>query len=180
MISTPDLAVDEGGSGSFTVALSRQPFLPLQLRVERVAGAAEISLKGGMMLYFTPENWSTPQAVTVAAGPHPSGDDRTATFTVGGSGLAPGKVVVTGRNTAGSGRADAGASPDGGGDAPAPLDAAGERGAAGDPDPDDGCGCRLGQRPRGGAAWLWIVLAAGAWLGTRRTAARTARRTSTA
>jgi glucose/arabinose dehydrogenase len=151
MLSSGAVTIDEGGTGSITVALSRQPFLDLQVTAARSAGAEEITVTGGTPLTFNRTNWSAPQTVTVSAGTNAAAADRSATITLGGSGLSGRSVTVTARNRVGSGAADAGGGP---ADAPAveagdggvPRDApAGEsRGDAVAGGDNGGCSCELG------------------------------------
>ena len=77
---TPNaLTIDEGGSGSYRVALQTQPTETVTVTVTGQAGAGLTLDK--TTLTFTTSNWGTPQAVTVTAGPDTDGTDDSATLT---------------------------------------------------------------------------------------------------
>ena len=61
------LAVDEGGSATYEVALNTRPAANVTVAVSRnAAGDADLAANP-VSLVFTPANWSTPQTVTVSA-----------------------------------------------------------------------------------------------------------------
>ena len=61
------LAVDEGGSATYEVALNTRPAANVTVAVSRnAAGDADLAASPASLV-FTPANWSTPQEVTVSA-----------------------------------------------------------------------------------------------------------------
>jgi glucose/arabinose dehydrogenase len=95
VLSTTALAVDEGGSGTFTVALSQAPTRDVVVTVARTVGEADVTVTGGQTLTFTPANWNTPQTVTVAAAEDADNLRDTATITVAAAGVDARTVSVT-------------------------------------------------------------------------------------
>ncbi len=82
------LPVDEGGSVSYSVTLSEQPFADLYMtirattasgRTHNVAFGPPIFNVDKDRLTFTPENWNTPQMVTVSMG---EDDDQDTNWTL--------------------------------------------------------------------------------------------------
>lgn len=61
------LAVPEGGTASFGVALSAQPTADVVVTVTHDGGDGDITVQSGATLTFTPTNWATYQPVTLAA-----------------------------------------------------------------------------------------------------------------
>ena len=61
------LTVQQGGTGTFTLALSAQPTASVTVSVAET-GDPDLTVKSGGTLTFTPANWNAPQTVTVAAG----------------------------------------------------------------------------------------------------------------
>jgi hypothetical protein len=59
--------VPRGGTAVFKVKLAAQPASDTVVSVARVAGIPEITVAAGSSLKFTPVNWDTYQAVTLAA-----------------------------------------------------------------------------------------------------------------
>ncbi|HYH95546.1 Ig-like domain-containing protein, partial [Hyalangium sp.] len=97
-LSSTSLALDEGGSGTFTVALSKQPAGNLSVTVARTVGDPDVSVTEGETLAFTPGNWNTPQPVTVAAAEDADNVRDTATLTVASAGADARTVSVTVRD----------------------------------------------------------------------------------
>lgn len=62
------LTIDEGGSATYTVVLDRRPAGDVRIRTWRPGSGVSLVPAG---LRFTPENWNTPQTVTV----RPAQDD---------------------------------------------------------------------------------------------------------
>ena len=83
------LPVAEGGSSDFTVRLATEPTVNVTVAISGHAGT-DLTLAGnrlnGDALTFTPDNWSVPQTVTVAAGQDLDGanDNGTLTHTAAG------------------------------------------------------------------------------------------------
>ena len=69
-VSPSEVTVEEGGSGSYTVALGTEPSGAVRVTITGAAGMS-VSL-GGDALTFTPSDWNVPQTVTVTG---PAQDD---------------------------------------------------------------------------------------------------------
>ena len=98
------LTVDEGDSGTYTVALATLPTGNVTVTVAGASGEVTVDTNSTMpgnqnMLSFTTTTWSTPQTVTVSAGNDgdTTNDSATLTHTAsgGGYGSVTGNVVVT-------------------------------------------------------------------------------------
>ena len=64
-LSRTDLKIDEGQSGTYTVALASQPAADVTVEIsQRPTGRATVSLAS---LTFTADNWNTPQTVTITS-----------------------------------------------------------------------------------------------------------------
>ena len=89
VLSPTALTVGEGESESYTVRLDTEPTVDVTVTISGHAGT-DLTLAGtrlnGDALTFTPDNWSTPQTVTVTAGHDLDGvnDNETLTHTAGG------------------------------------------------------------------------------------------------
>ncbi|MFJ6738614.1 glycoside hydrolase family 48 protein [Streptomyces sp. NPDC091279] len=93
LVASPtQLGVQQGTSGTFSLALSAQPSGTVTVSTARTDGATGLSVTGGAALTFTSANWSTPQNVTVTADASGTG---TATFTSTATGYAKATVTVT-------------------------------------------------------------------------------------
>ncbi|MER5641155.1 glycoside hydrolase family 48 protein [Kitasatospora sp. NPDC002227] len=95
LVSPATLAVQQGSTGTFTVALSQAPAANTTVTVARSGSDADLSVKSGGTLTFTTANWSTPQTVTVAAGTDSAQVGGTATFTASATGFGSAAVTVT-------------------------------------------------------------------------------------
>jgi len=95
VLSTTALALDEGGNSTFTVALSQAPTSDVAVTVARTSGDTDVTVTGGQTLTFTPDNWNTPQTVTVAAAEDADNAMDTATITVAAAGGDARTVSVT-------------------------------------------------------------------------------------
>ena len=82
VVSTTTLAVNEGGTNTFTVKLAAQPLSDVTVTVAHMAGDADLSVSGGASLTFTSGNWNTPQTVTIGAAEDADAVNGSATFTV--------------------------------------------------------------------------------------------------
>jgi glucose/arabinose dehydrogenase len=98
VLSTTSLTLDEGGSATFTVALSKAPASPVTVTVARTAGDADITVSGGASLVFTSDTWSAPQTVTVTAAEDADNVRDTATITVAAAGSDARTVSVSVRD----------------------------------------------------------------------------------
>ena len=83
-LSKPELAVTEGASASYTVALTSQPTGQVTVTVSGTAGT-DLSVVENT-LTFSRTNWNTAQTVTVSAGQDDDAVEDTATLTHGASG----------------------------------------------------------------------------------------------
>ena len=64
-LSRTDLKIDEGESGTYTVALASQPASDVTVAIgQRPPGRATVSPAS---LTFTADNWNTPQTVTITS-----------------------------------------------------------------------------------------------------------------
>ncbi len=79
--------VREGGEGRFFVRLGGEPASNVLVTVSR-AGGESIAIQSGMTRTFTPANWSTWQAVVLAAAEDENGTNETATFRISAPGTA--------------------------------------------------------------------------------------------
>ncbi|WP_224364945.1 PQQ-dependent sugar dehydrogenase [Hyalangium versicolor] len=98
VLSTNTVTMDEGGSASFTVALSKNPGANMSVTVARTAGDTDVTVSSGQTLAFTAANWSTPQTVTLAAAEDADNLKDTATLTVAAPGADARTVAVTVRD----------------------------------------------------------------------------------
>ena len=87
--------VREGGEGRFFVRLNKQPAASVVVDVTRSSGTADTTVQSGASLGFTPANWSTWRAVTLAAGADENSDNETATYRISATGRADQFVVAT-------------------------------------------------------------------------------------
>ena len=76
-LSTTTLEISEGGSDSYTVALSAQPAGDVTVTLD--TGDSDLSVDP-TSLTFTPDDWNTPQSVEVTAGRDGDTDDDAATI----------------------------------------------------------------------------------------------------
>ena len=67
LLSESALTFYEGGFTNFTVQLASPPTGTLTVTVSRTYGSTNIGVSNGTNLLFTPQNWSSPQTVTVSA-----------------------------------------------------------------------------------------------------------------
>jgi len=89
LIVTPTyLALPEGGKVGFSVRLATAPVGNVTVTVARTAGSSDLSVFSGSTLTFTPSNFSTPQAVIVAAAQDADTVNDTATFSISSPSLA--------------------------------------------------------------------------------------------
>jgi len=95
VLGTTAVTMDEGGSGSFTVALSKQPPSDVVVTVARTAGDADVSIAIGTTLRFNTVTWNMTQTVTLAAAEDADNVKDTATLTVAVAGGDARTVSVT-------------------------------------------------------------------------------------
>jgi|GEM_PF-5266212 len=89
------LGVPEGSTATFQVRLSAEPSADVTVNVSRVAGDTHISILSGSSLTFTPSNWRTYKAVTLAAAQDADTTNGTATIRCSASGLSDEDVTAT-------------------------------------------------------------------------------------
>ncbi|QSQ10998.1 PQQ-dependent sugar dehydrogenase [Myxococcus landrumensis] len=94
VLSSSNVNVPEGGTSTFTVALSRAPVRNVTVSVARTSGDADLTVQEGASLTLTPSNWNTPQTVTLAAAADADNADGVATFSVAATGLDSRTVTV--------------------------------------------------------------------------------------
>jgi MYXO-CTERM domain-containing protein len=95
LLSRAALTIDEGASGTFTVALTAPPPSSVTVNVARTSGDPDLSLVNGAQLVFTPADYARPQTVTIAAAQDADVTDDLATFGASGGGISPASVTVT-------------------------------------------------------------------------------------
>ncbi|WP_206184716.1 glycoside hydrolase family 6 protein [Thermoactinospora rubra] len=95
VVSASSVAVNEGGTATFTVKLSSAPAANVTVVTTRNSGDADLSVSSGGSLTFTPSNWNTAQTVTLAAAQDSDTTAGTAAFTVGGAGVTSATVNAT-------------------------------------------------------------------------------------
>ena len=91
LVSTTALAVDEGGSGIYTVELASQPTGDVTV-TPSVTGNVDVTVSEA--LTFTPSNWDTAQTVTVSAADDADTADDTATVSHAVAGANYGSVTA--------------------------------------------------------------------------------------
>jgi hypothetical protein len=95
VVSADAVNVRENGEGRFFVKLDGPPAGNATVSVSRVAGDADITVKQGASLTFTPANWNVWQRVTLAAASDADALNGTATIRVNLNGAAPADVTAT-------------------------------------------------------------------------------------
>ncbi|MET7999799.1 glycoside hydrolase family 6 protein [Nonomuraea glycinis] len=93
--SASSVAVNEGGTATFTARLSSAPTADVTVSTSRTSGDTDLTVSSGASLTFTPANWNTPQTVTLAAAQDADTTSGTAVFTVGGTGVTSATVNGT-------------------------------------------------------------------------------------
>lgn len=95
LLSTTSLAVPEGGTATFTVALAMDPLGVAAVTVAHYWGDPDITIGSGASLTFDSSNYGHPQTVTLAAaedGDHSNGE---AVFQISGLGLDSATLAAT-------------------------------------------------------------------------------------
>ncbi len=94
-ITTPStLNVPEGATGVFQVRLSNQPSAPVSTTVAYLSGDTDITVQSGAALTFNASNWSTDQAVTLAAAADDDILNGQATIRVSATGVPISDVIA--------------------------------------------------------------------------------------
>ncbi|WP_425465112.1 glycoside hydrolase family 6 protein [Nonomuraea longispora] len=93
--SASAVAVNEGGTATFTTRLSSAPSSNVTVTTTRTSGDPDLTVGSGGSLTFTPSNWNTPQTVTLAAAQDSDTRAGTASFSVTGTGVTGTTVTAT-------------------------------------------------------------------------------------
>ena len=103
VVNPPSIAIQQGGTGTYGVALSAQPSSTVTVSVAQASGGdPDLSVSSGASLTFTTSNWSVPQNVTIAAGTTAADGGGQGTFTASAAGYNSGSTTVTEALPAGS------------------------------------------------------------------------------
>ena len=103
VVNPNSIAVQQGGTGTFGVALSAQPSASVTVSVAQNSGGdSDLSISSGASLTFTTSNWSVPQTVTIASGKTAADGGAEGTFTASATGYNSGSTAVTEALPAGS------------------------------------------------------------------------------
>ncbi len=94
LASPTTLIIPEGSVRQLIVSLSQAPPGPIQVTVERVDGDTDISVAGGALLSFSPQNWTAPRFATIRAAADTDGLAGQATLRVSAPDYAPSTVTV--------------------------------------------------------------------------------------
>ncbi|MFC5813943.1 glycoside hydrolase family 6 protein [Nonomuraea harbinensis] len=96
LIVTPtSVTVPEGGTATFTVRLAARPTANVTVTTTAGSGDTSLTVSAGATRTFTPDNWNTPQTVTLAAAQDSDTTAGTRTFTVASTGLTSRTVTAT-------------------------------------------------------------------------------------
>ncbi|MGP3958263.1 glycoside hydrolase family 6 protein [Nonomuraea sp. 3N208] len=95
VLSASSVAVNEGGTATFTARLSSAPAANVTVTTARTSGDTDLTVSSGGSLTFTPSNWNTAQTVTLAAAQDTDTTAGTAAFSVGGNGVTGATVNAT-------------------------------------------------------------------------------------
>ncbi len=94
VVSTSTVTLNEGGSGTFTVKLAKQPASNVVVNVARTAGTGGAVTPSPSSLTFTSTNWSTARTVTLSAAQDGDDSNEGAAITCSASGLASKRVAA--------------------------------------------------------------------------------------
>lgn len=94
VLSSSSVTINEGQTGSFTIALPMQPTSNVTVNLSR-SGDSDVSITSSMTLTFTNENWNVPQTVMLAVALDADTTNDSATINISGTGLTPSSVSVT-------------------------------------------------------------------------------------
>ncbi|MGI5285579.1 glycoside hydrolase family 6 protein [Nonomuraea polychroma] len=95
VLSASSVAVNEGGTATFTARLSSAPASNVTVTTARTSGDTDLTVSSGGSLTFSPTTWNTPQTVTLAAAQDSDTTAGTAAFSVGGNGVTGATVNAT-------------------------------------------------------------------------------------
>ncbi len=99
IVDKQDIQVPEAGNETFNVSLSAKPSQNVSVTVKKISGDPDMIIQSGNTLTFSPDNWNTPQTVTVAAAKDEDVEEGTATLRVSastsGNSISPIEIVLT-------------------------------------------------------------------------------------
>ena len=98
-VSMASLNVIEGGTNTYTVALTAIPTNNITVNTLRSSGSTNLTATAGTPLTFTPGNWSASQPVTIVSTAGPDIVNDVAVFTASATGLSSQTVTVTEQDT---------------------------------------------------------------------------------
>ncbi len=88
------LAIPEGGTNTFTVALACDPQDTVEVTVAPESGDPDLFVALGGTLWFDSQNYSTPQTVTLGADEDTDYLEGTATFAISAGGISANRVIT--------------------------------------------------------------------------------------
>ena len=97
IVNTRELEINDGGTTTFTVALSRAPAEDTLVDVEIDSDDEDLRVESGELLLFNAANWSTPQLVTLAADRDEDGNSSEATVNITTDNYATSRIQLTER-----------------------------------------------------------------------------------
>lgn len=89
------LSIPEGGTGELRIVLTAQPVASVVISASRYGGDTDIRIQGVAAFTFTPDNWSVPQALALAALEDLDATNHSTTFVFTGPGVADSYAIVT-------------------------------------------------------------------------------------
>jgi glucose/arabinose dehydrogenase len=95
ILNTSSVTIDEGGAGTFTVALQNAPTGIVTVNVAHTSGDSDVAVTSGATLTFNAGNFSVPQTVTLSAAEDADIANDSAGITVSATGANPRIVDVT-------------------------------------------------------------------------------------
>ena len=95
VLSRTSVNVREAGEGRFFIRLDKEPESNVVVSISYSDGDAGLTVKSGGVRIFKPSNWSTWQAVVLAAGTDANADNETATFRMSAPGYEDTLVTAT-------------------------------------------------------------------------------------
>ncbi|HEY3496944.1 MAG TPA: putative Ig domain-containing protein [Polyangiaceae bacterium] len=95
VLSTTALALTEGGSETFEVALNGPPGEDVTVTAARESGDSTVTVTAGSELVFSDADWSTPRVVTVGAAQDADVENESATLVISADRLTARHVAVS-------------------------------------------------------------------------------------
>jgi subtilisin-like proprotein convertase family protein len=99
VVSSPQLVVSEGRSGTITVRLAAPPTAERTVSIARGIGDTDLCIVSPATMTFTAANWNVPQTVTVAAKGDWDRENGWARFVITALGLRSAELAVTEQDT---------------------------------------------------------------------------------